>query len=40
MTFGSAATLAVIGGLAVGAGVKVASNLGKNRPNDPSHGQE
>jgi hydrogenase small subunit len=40
LTFGSAATLAVIGGLAVGAGVKVASNLGKNRPNDPSHGQE
>ncbi|MTJ84358.1 MAG: hydrogenase small subunit [Telmatospirillum sp.] len=40
VTLGSAATVAVIGGLAVGAGIKVASNLGKNRPNDPSHGQE
>ncbi|MDR3435177.1 hydrogenase small subunit [Telmatospirillum sp.] len=40
VTLGSAATVAVIGGLAVGAGLRVARNLGKSKPEDTSIGKE
>lgn len=40
VTLGSGATMAVIGGLAVGAGMKFAGNLGKSKPEDKSAGKE
>lgn len=40
LTLASGATVAVIGGLAIGAGAKFAANLGKKKPDDKSIGKE